>query len=93
MFFIILINCDPSVIRTDAIIDLEFKLDSKPYFHPNVDYIFSHSVRMLGLISTGSFSASDTLLALCRTSGDRNFLCLNYMEFYSALLSQKAGMG
>jgi hypothetical protein len=50
MFFIALRNYDPSVTRMDAIIDLEVKLLSKLHFYPNVDCIFSHSVRMLGLI-------------------------------------------
>jgi hypothetical protein len=37
---------------TDAIIDLEVKLDSKLHFHPHVDCIFSYSVKMLSLIRT-----------------------------------------
>jgi hypothetical protein len=49
MFFIAVMNYDLSATRTDASLDLGVKLDSKLHFYPNVDCIFSHSVRMLGL--------------------------------------------
>jgi hypothetical protein len=43
---------DSSINRTDTIKDLGVLLDSKLYFHAYVDYIFSQSLRTLGLIRT-----------------------------------------
>jgi hypothetical protein len=45
---------------------LGIKPDSKLHFHAHVDYIFSQSVRMLGLVRiiTHSFSTLDSLLVL-----------------------------
>jgi hypothetical protein len=61
--------CDPSVTLTDTIQDLGVQLNSKLHFHVHVDYIFSQSVRMLGLIRivTYSFSTFDNLPILYLT--------------------------
>jgi hypothetical protein len=58
--------CDSSITRTDTIKDLGVQLDSKLHFHGHVDYIFSQSIRMLGLIRTipYSFSTLHSLLIL-----------------------------
>jgi hypothetical protein len=58
--------CDSSVTRTDTIKDLGVLLDSKLHFHARVDYIFSNSIKTLGLIRTVtySFSTLDRLLIL-----------------------------
>jgi hypothetical protein len=47
-----------SITRTDTIKDTGAQLDSKIYFHTHVDYVFSQSVRMLGLIRTIAYSFS-----------------------------------
>jgi hypothetical protein len=54
------------ITRTDFIKDLGFCIDSKLYFHFHVDYIFSQSIKLLGLIRniTFSFSTLDSLLIL-----------------------------
>jgi hypothetical protein len=54
--------CDSSVTRTDTIKDLGVQL----HFHAHVDYIFSQSVRMMGLIRTITyfFSTLDNLFIL-----------------------------
>jgi len=44
--------CDSSIIRTYTIKGLGAQLDSKLHFHAYTDYIFSQSVKMLGLILT-----------------------------------------
>jgi hypothetical protein len=61
--------CDSSITRTDTIKDLGVQLDSKLHFHAHFDYIFSQSVRTLGLIRTVtySFSTLDSLLILYLT--------------------------
>jgi hypothetical protein len=50
--------------RTGCIKDLGVYIDSKPYFHQHVDYLFSHALKLLGLIRTitFSFSTADSLL-------------------------------
>jgi len=52
---------DPLITQTDTIKDLVVQLDSKLHFHAHVDYIFSQSVRMLGLTRnvTNSISTLD----------------------------------
>ena len=47
---------DSSLPRTDTIKDLDVQLDSKLHFHAQVDYIFSQSLRPLGLIRTLTYS-------------------------------------
>jgi hypothetical protein len=61
--------CDLFITHTDTIKDLGVQLDSKLHFHAHVDYIFSQSVRTLGLIRTiiYSFSTLDSLLILYLT--------------------------
>jgi hypothetical protein len=60
---------DSSITRTDTLIDLQVQLDSELHFHAHVDYIFSQSVRMLGLSITITefFSNLDGLLILYLT--------------------------
>jgi hypothetical protein len=41
---------DSSITHTDSIKHLGVQLHSKLHFHAHVDYIFSQSVRILGLI-------------------------------------------
>jgi hypothetical protein len=57
---------DSYITRTDCIKDLGVFIDSKLYFHSHVDYIFSQSIKLLGLIHniTFSFSTLDSLLIL-----------------------------
>jgi hypothetical protein len=58
--------CDSFITRADTIKELGVQLDSKLHFHAHADYIFSQSVRMLGLIRTVtySFTTLDSLLTL-----------------------------
>ncbi|PSN54165.1 hypothetical protein C0J52_06846, partial [Blattella germanica] len=42
--------------RTTCINDLGVLLDSKLYFHSHVDYLFSTSIKMLGLIRVITFN-------------------------------------
>jgi hypothetical protein len=58
--------CDKFMARTDSIKDLGVLLDSKLLFHHHVDYVFSQSLKMLGIIRTMSFSFSpfDSFLLL-----------------------------
>jgi hypothetical protein len=55
---------DSYIIRTDCIKDLGVFIDSKLYFHSHVDYIFSQSIKLFGLVRniTFSFSTLDSLL-------------------------------
>jgi hypothetical protein len=57
---------DSYITHTDCIKDLGVFIDSKLYFHCHVDYIFSQSIKLLGLIRniTFSFSTLDSLLIL-----------------------------
>jgi hypothetical protein len=61
--------CDWFITRTDTIKDLGVQLDSKLHFHAHVDYIFSQSVRTLGLVRTKTyyFSTLDSPLILYLT--------------------------
>jgi hypothetical protein len=58
--------CDSSITRNETKKDLGVQLVSKLHFHAHVNYIFSQSVRTLGLIRTitYSFSTLDSLLIL-----------------------------
>jgi hypothetical protein len=62
---------DSSIIRPDTIKDLQLQLDAKLHFHAHVEYIFSHSIRLLDLVRTKtySFSTLDSLLILYLTLG------------------------
>lgn len=57
------------ILRTDCIKDLGIYLDSKLHFHQHVDHLFSHALKLLGLIRTITFSFStlDSLLTLYST--------------------------
>jgi hypothetical protein len=46
------------ITRTDCIKDLGIFIDSKFYFHSHVGYIFSQSIKLLGLIRNITFSFS-----------------------------------
>jgi hypothetical protein len=54
------------ILRTDCIRDLGVHIDSKLYFHHHVDFLFSHGMKLSGLIRTlrFSFSTIDRLLIL-----------------------------
>jgi hypothetical protein len=54
------------ILRADCIKDLGVYFDSKLYFHQHVDYLLSHTLKLLGLIRTITFSFStlDSLLTL-----------------------------
>ncbi|KDR18918.1 hypothetical protein L798_06656 [Zootermopsis nevadensis] len=47
-----------SITRTDTIKDLGIFFDSKLQFHNHVDHIFSHCIKLLGLVRTLTFSFS-----------------------------------
>jgi hypothetical protein len=49
---------DKCIARTDSIKDLGVLLDSKLLFHHHVHYVFSQSLKMLGIIRTMTFSFS-----------------------------------
>jgi hypothetical protein len=57
-------NC--LILQTDFIKDLDICIDCKLHFHHHVYFLFSHSVILLGLISTITFffSTIDSLLML-----------------------------
>jgi hypothetical protein len=61
--------CNNLVVRSQCVKDLGVLLDCKLYFHQHINYIFSQSLKMLGLIRyiTSSFSALDSLLVLYST--------------------------
>jgi hypothetical protein len=52
--------------RTDCVKDLGVHTDSNLHFHQHVDSLFSHTMKLLGLIPTITFSSSslDSLLML-----------------------------
>jgi hypothetical protein len=58
--------CNNPVARSQCVKDLSVLLDYKLYFHQHINYIFSQSLKMLGLIRyiASSFSTLDSLLAL-----------------------------
>jgi hypothetical protein len=80
---------DSSLPRTDTIKDLDVQLDSKLHFHAQVDYIFSQSLRPLGLIRTltYSFYTLDCLLLLYSTLVRPN-CCMLFSNIYKR---KKAG--
>jgi hypothetical protein len=47
---------DSYITRTDYIKDFGAFIDPKLYFHSHVDYIFSQSIKLLGLICNITFS-------------------------------------
>jgi hypothetical protein len=55
------------ILRTDCIKYLGVFLDSKLSFHQQVDYLFSHAIKLLGRIWTVtlSFSSLDSFMVLC----------------------------
>jgi hypothetical protein len=61
--------CNNPVARSQCVKDLGVLLDCKLYFHQHINYIFSQSLKMLGLIRyiTSSFSTLDSLLGLYST--------------------------
>jgi hypothetical protein len=54
------------ILRTDCIKDLGVYTDCKLHFHRRVDYLFSHAMKLLGLIRTliSNLSTLDSLLIL-----------------------------
>jgi hypothetical protein len=54
------------ILRADCIKDLGVYIDSKLHFHQHVDFLFSHTMKLLWLIRTITFSFSilDSLLML-----------------------------
>jgi hypothetical protein len=58
--------CNNPVARSHCVKGLGVLLDCKLYFHQHINYIFSQSLKMLGLIryNTSSFSTLDSLLVL-----------------------------
>jgi hypothetical protein len=61
--------CNNPVARSQCVKDLGVLLDCKLYFRWQINYIFSQSLKMLGLIRyiTSSFSTLDSLLVLYNT--------------------------
>jgi hypothetical protein len=61
--------CNNLVAHSQCVKDLGVLLDCKIYFHQHINYIFSQSLKMLGLIQyiTSSFSTCDSLLVLYST--------------------------
>jgi hypothetical protein len=61
--------CNNPVARSQCVKDLGVLLGCKLYFHQHINYIFSQSLKMLGLIQyiTSSFSTLDSLVLLCST--------------------------
>jgi hypothetical protein len=54
------------ILRTVCIKDLGVYIDCKLHFHQHVDYLFSHAMKLLGLIRslTFNFCTLDSLLIL-----------------------------
>jgi hypothetical protein len=71
-----------SILRADCIKDLGVHTDSKLHFHRHVDFLFSHTMKLLGLIRTITFSFStlDSLLMLYIATVQSKLEC--YLEFY-----------
>jgi hypothetical protein len=61
--------CNNLVARSQCVKDLGVLLHCKLYFHQHINYVFSQSLKMLGLIGyiTSSFSTLDSLLILYST--------------------------
>jgi hypothetical protein len=58
--------CQSSITRTDSIKDLGVFIDAKLHYHDHVNYIFSHYVKLLGLVRniTFNFSSIECMLRL-----------------------------
>ncbi|PNF18215.1 hypothetical protein B7P43_G17756 [Cryptotermes secundus] len=58
--------CQSSIAQTDSVKDLGVFIDAKLYFHDQVNYIFSHYVKLLGLVHniTFNFSSLDCMFRL-----------------------------
>jgi hypothetical protein len=50
--------CQCSITRTDSIKDLGVFIDIKLHFHNHVNHIFSHSIKLLGLVRSINFTFS-----------------------------------
>jgi hypothetical protein len=50
--------CQSSITRTNFIKDLGVFIDAKVHFHDHVNYIFSHCVKLLGLVRNTAFNFS-----------------------------------
>jgi hypothetical protein len=61
--------CNNPVARSQCVKGFGVLLDCKLYFHQHINYIFSQSLKVLGLIRyiTSSFSTLDSLLVLYST--------------------------
>jgi hypothetical protein len=49
---------DVIIVRADCVKDIGVMLDSKLHFHRHIDYLYSHALKLLGLI----FSSNIILL-------------------------------
>jgi hypothetical protein len=58
--------CQSSINRTNSIKDLGVFIDAKLHFHDHVNYIFSHCIKLLGLVHniTFNFSSLECMLTL-----------------------------
>jgi hypothetical protein len=58
--------CQSSINRTDSIEDLGIFIDAKLHFHDHINYIFSHCIKLLDLVSniTLNFSSLECMLTL-----------------------------
>jgi hypothetical protein len=72
------------ILRTGCIKDLGVHIDCKLHLHRHVDFLFSHSMKLLGLIRTLTFSFSTTVCYILLWS-DLNWsmllllgICYNY---------------
>jgi prepilin signal peptidase PulO-like enzyme (type II secretory pathway) len=51
--------------RTQSVKDLGVHLDSKVHFHDHVNFIFSHCIKMLGLICSVTYNYSSLSWVYC----------------------------
>jgi hypothetical protein len=58
--------CQSSINRTDSIKDLGLFIDTKLHFHDHIKYLFSHCIKLLGLVRsiTFNFSSLECMLTL-----------------------------
>jgi hypothetical protein len=58
---------NPFILRTDCVGDLGVHIYCKFHFHNHVDFLFSHAMKLLGLIRTLTFSfpTIESLLKQC----------------------------
>jgi hypothetical protein len=74
-----------SVLRIDCIKDLGIHVKCKRRFHHHADFIFSHALKLLGLIRTMTFSFSTIdcplmiYFALVRSKLEYAFVAWNYV--------------